>query len=365
MPETPNGEKVTEADAKSLGFVATSRSLIERIPIKFYVNFRLNAGYQNSDWDISDGDTRFGAIYAHKFENNDQIIAHAEYGSNFFDQIKGALNQSNNIDDERKVYQRVAYLRYGRDDYYALFGKNWSVYHYIAGMTDRFLAVGGKAAAIYNAQTDGGATGTGLADNALQLRSSRGALQWGVQLQANNPIPQYQHINYDLAAALMVKFKTVSGFGIGAAVNRAVPEDFSAEMIADNFNGNSSSLAVGLEWDYFSWYFAMVFTESQNQVTDDQLDYYDARGLELYSSRQITDKQMLRLGFNMQKPDEPDDYVGQHQIEEYYLSWQYNYSATEKKNIVFSEFTYNRGRNANGENPGNQMVVGVRYYWQN
>lgn len=345
--------------------IQKSYAFIEKIPIQAYVSLRLNGVYHNNSRSISDGGSRAGLIYAHTFDNQDKLIAHAEFGSNIFDRVDSVFNQSRNIHNQTTITRRLSYIRYGRDDYYAVFGKNWSVYHYIAGMTDRFIAVGGKSAAIYNAKTDGGASGTGRADNAIQLRSSRGVLQWGIQLQANNAIEAFNHVNYDLAAALMFKIKTESGFGFGSAINRAIPEQYTPEMLAANFNGNSTAHTIGLEWDYFKWYFAMVFSQSQNHVTDDLQQYYDARGLELYSSRQITARQMLRLGLNWQKPDEPKNYAGQHQIEEYYLSWQFNYNRGNTKDIIYSEYAYNRGRLADGSRPANRWVIGIRYHWQN
>ena len=49
-------------------------------------------------------------------------------------------------------------------------GKNWSAYYQVGGWTDRMQGAGGAALGVYNAQTDGGPTGTGRADTTLQTR---------------------------------------------------------------------------------------------------------------------------------------------------------------------------------------------------
>ena len=43
------------------------------------------------------------------------------------------------------------------------FGKNWSTYYRVASIADRFAIFGSEALGVYNAGTDGGATGTGRA----------------------------------------------------------------------------------------------------------------------------------------------------------------------------------------------------------
>jgi predicted porin len=63
-------------------------------------------------------------------------------------------------------------------------GKQWSVYYDVTSFTDAFNAFGAEATATFNAQTDGGFTGTGRADGALLYRRSfLDKLDVGLQVQ--------------------------------------------------------------------------------------------------------------------------------------------------------------------------------------
>ncbi|NRB38690.1 MAG: hypothetical protein HRU20_09530, partial [Pseudomonadales bacterium] len=188
-PEPPIEEKdaadvaVEIEDIKDAGFVQKSGDFFKTLPVKAYLSLRANAHVSKSEnASVTDGGTRGGLIYAKRLDNDDQLILHLEVGSEVFGNIDGFIHPDERDDEANAFNRRLSYLRYGRDDYYVVLGKNWSVYHFIASMTDRFITVGGKATGIYNASTDGGATGSGRADNALQIRSSRGNLQWGLQI---------------------------------------------------------------------------------------------------------------------------------------------------------------------------------------
>lgn len=207
-------------------------------------------------------------------------------------------------------------------------------------MTDKFLLVGGKASGIYNAGTDGGATGTGRASRALQLRSSRGQMQWGLQLQSNNDIPHLKDAHYDLNAAVMVKFKILNGIGI--AYNKAVPQAYTDEMLTKGFDSSSSAWVLGAEYHYEKWHFSSTFSENRSHVTDDQLQYYDARGFELFSSYKLDARDTIRFGLNQQRPTDERDYLGEHKIAEYYLSWQFNYNKKNLEDSAYIEYVYNR-----------------------
>jgi hypothetical protein len=359
---------LSDSEEDSEGFERQLR-FIEKIPVKAYLSFRLTASKEgNNNATFSDGDSRGGLIYAKKLANEDQIILHAEAGFNYLQDVNPFISQDSEtktVDDSRKIRQRLSYFRYGRDDYYAVFGKNWSIYHYIAGMTDKFLVVGGKAMGVYNAGTDGGAAGTGRASRALQLRSSRGQFQWGVQLQANNDIPNFSNANYDLNAAVMGKLKTLHGIGIGFSYNRAVPENYTDEMLLSGFDAASSAWVLGIEYQWRNWYFSSTYSENENQVTDNTLHYYDARGWEVFTSNNIDARNTLRVGWNMQEPTDTKHYQAKHQIEEYYLSYSYNYNNKNTEDKLYSEYIFNQGRLADGSKPSNAIVVGFRYNFQN
>ena len=58
-------------------------------------------------------------------------------------------------------------------------GKQWSPYYDVAEFTDQFVIFSGFANGAFGAGTDGGISGTGRAERAVQYRGAQGCLQWG------------------------------------------------------------------------------------------------------------------------------------------------------------------------------------------
>ena len=95
----------------------------------------------------------------------------AEAGFNLANDLDLFLNpKARSGDSDKDVFLRLGYVGLEIPDLIAAFGKNWSTYYQIAGFTDRFESTGGSASGAFNAQTDGGNTGTGHADRTLQAR---------------------------------------------------------------------------------------------------------------------------------------------------------------------------------------------------
>ncbi len=337
---------------------------IQKIPVKAYLSLRATYKHKNTENKLQDGLTRFGFIYAKKLENEDRLILHVEAGTNIIEQVRDYAKDKDPQSNQLK--SRLAYFRYGREDYYTVIGKNWSVYHYIASMTDKFNSVGGKATGIYNAGSDGGATGTGRATKAIQLRSSRGIFQWGTQLQSDTEIPVFGSSHrYSLNAALMGKIKFLNGFGLGASYLKAVPEDITTDMIANGFNGETNAAVLGAEWKIAEWDFAITTAKNSNLVTDDQLYYYDALGAEFYTTTKFTPLTQFRFGLAYQTPSNTNVYQGKHEVVQAYIGWQYNYNKNNFSDRIFIEYAQNEGKLADGSKAHNTLNIGIRYNLQN
>lgn len=370
-PKTDNVAKysadvaVEISDIKEQGFVDQPPHFLSSLPIKAYLSMRTNIdSTAGEEIAVSDGGSRGGLIYAQRLKNDDQVIVHVELGTDIFGSINASLNDETNTAGQ-DINRRLSYVRFGRDDYYFVVGKNWSVYHFVASMTDKFITVGGKATGIYNANSDGGATGSGRADNALQLRSSRGNIQWGLQIQTDNSIPHLQsRVDYLLNAGLAGKWKSLQGYSIGFAYNRAVPETYTQEMLDLGLLSSSDVMVLGAEVDLGDWHLASTLSHSQNQVTDDTGHYYDANGWELYTRYDFAARYHGRYGFNWQEPDD-DIYQGQHEIKELYLSFDYNYNRLNMQDRVYLEYVHNNGHNADGSEAKNIVVLGFYFNLSN
>ena len=330
----------------------------ENLPLKPYLSMRFENSTVVPGNSFRDGGSRGGLLFAKQLESGDRLIAHYEFGSNIFDLVNPAQEKFHNVAAE--FYKRLEYLRYGQDSYYVVIGKNWSVYNYIAEMTDKFNSVGGDAMASYGDGEDGGALGTGRADSALQIRSSRGILQWGMQLQSENKIPGFKDVKYELNAAMMFKFKFLNGLGIGMSFIRAVPNDITDEMISRGFDSSSEGAILGIEFEASDWLFASTFTRHRNMVQDDLGIYYDAYGSEVYASTNITPRFQFRTGLGYQAPRNNTRYEGEHRIQQYYLSFEYRYN-NNLLDKIFAELIYDNGRDARGDARDNELILGFRY----
>ena len=337
---------------------------IQNIPIKAYLRLRATYRSKNEEDKLNFSSSRMGFIYAKKLDNEDHLIFHVEAGIDAFNQLLDT--SAGNEVSSNKIRKRLLYFRYGREDYYVVIGKNWSVYHYIASMAYEFNSLGGKTTGIFNAGSDGGSTGTGRASDALQLRSSKGIFQWGTQLQSNTEISTFGSKElYSLNAALMGKLKFLNGFGIGASYLKSVPNGITTNMIAQGFDGDTTASVIGAEWKISDWDFSATVAKNKNLVTDNQMQYYDATGTELYATTRFTPLTQFRLGFSYQKPNDKENYQGKHKISEAYIGWQYSYNKNNFSDRIFIEYALNNGRYADGTDGTDILNFGIRYNFQN
>lgn len=118
-----------------------------------------------------DGSSRMGVDADWRFAQESYLIGRYEWGFN----LLTGLDPDTNIGElEDTVFTRLLYLGLDTPRTNLIVGKNWSPYYEVAAFTDRFQGAGGKGGGTYNAFTDGGDTGTGRADRAVQgkLRST-------------------------------------------------------------------------------------------------------------------------------------------------------------------------------------------------
>ena len=164
-------------------------------PLKLYGSLRIHAirngtgvsgEDQSSGFSLGDGGSRIGARLQHTFGQATAMFGRLEAGFNILDVFSS--NASSGDDGERRALNpRLYYVAFDSPYAYASYGKNWSTYYQIAGTTDRFAAFGGDTSGVFNAGTDGGASGTG------RRRSSADPAVRGCFRQAADKALQPQH----------------------------------------------------------------------------------------------------------------------------------------------------------------------------
>lgn len=166
---------------------------------------------------IEDGSSRVGIQGRYQFLPQRWLSLRGEAGFKLLDEVS-ALANGNSPSGGRgdSFFPRLHYLSYESPNLFLVLGKTWSVYYKVTSFTDRFAGTGGQAAGTYNAGTDGGRTGTGRAEDALQTRVQLDLLprllgfeplSLNVQLQNGQAIPDAWGAHYGLALGVSTSWR--------------------------------------------------------------------------------------------------------------------------------------------------------------
>ena len=248
-------------------------------------------------------------------------------------------------------------------------GKSWSAYYTVAGAADRFAIFGGEAVGVYNAATDGGATGTGRADNALQTEfyidldrfAGIKPFNLNVQVQHGEPIPEVEGAHYASTYSLSAWLETNLDVGVGLAWHHALIDDDAnpSRLLEQGISGNASALAVAFKTFGDRWLASLVLADSKNIQTTDQLEYVDGLGVELFGQWEFSKKWWLIAGGNWFHPEEEDPEAGEYEINYTVLGLRYTFDSFNR--MVYVEWRNDSSRLADGSPAGNEITVGVRW----
>ena len=222
-----------------------------------------------------------------------------EVGFNLLDRIDQLIDPgsaSGDGEDRSDIFERLAYIGFEGPNLIATIGKNWSSYYKVANFTDRFQGAGGSAGGAFNANTDGGPTGTGRADKVLQTRfyidffpDALGIKPFNLNLQVQHgePVPGVDNVNYGTTLGASAILNTQNDFTLGIAYNHADIRDLSnPTVISAGIDGDAQALVVGSRWYAERWYLGVIVSRLLNHETTDTLTYFDGTGSELYAQYQ-------------------------------------------------------------------------------
>jgi predicted porin len=336
----------------------------EEWPILLYASIRVNAIHSEDKVEVTDGASRVGILVDHKPRHDLDLFGRVELGFNIFDQLSLVFTPDASPatgDTSPAVTPRLHYAGFEQGACRGLVGKNWSVYYDVAGMADSFAVYGGRAAGVYNAGTDGGGSGTGRADNSLQLRLVKGPWRLGVQGQVYTETPVIDNADFDYAFGAAIACRFRKGLNFGAAFNRAVPEEITEAHRAAGFRSDDEAWAAGLSFPRKRLYLAMTLARTRNQDTDDKLRFLDTRGWETYTRYSVHDRLRLVAGFNLLEPDD-GEYAGAYRVGEYIAGVQLAVGKSPTfDNMLHLEYVHDNGRNADGGERDDAFAVGIRW----
>ena len=138
---------------------------------KIYGSVRLRYRSTDAGSVLGDAGSRVGLEGEYRIDQQSWVFARLEVGFNLLDELDTLLSPGGSGGESEQgdsLFPRLYTVGIDTPVILASYGKSWSTYYKIAGFTDRFDSAGGSAVGTFNANTDGGATGTGRADNVLQ-----------------------------------------------------------------------------------------------------------------------------------------------------------------------------------------------------
>lgn len=338
--------------------------------VRIYGSTRLRYRDTGSGPVWGDGGSRAGIESHWQVLPKRWLFGGLEVGFNLFDRIDQLIDPGSASGEDRSdIFERLAYIGFEGPNLLATLGKNWSSYYKVAIFTDRFQGAGGSAGGAFNANTDGGPTGTGRADKVLQTRfyidffpDALGIKPFNLNVQAQHgePVPGIDNVNYGTALGASAILNTRNDFTLGIAYNHADIRDISnPAVVSAGIDGDAQALVIGSRWQAENWYLGAIVSRLLNHETTDTLTYFDGTGSELYAQYQAHGPWWITGGYNWLRPDDDELQAGQYKIG--YGIVGMRFSVDKFRKMFYINARINNSRASNGDRAGNIYTVGVRW----
>jgi predicted porin len=294
-----------------------------RLSFKPYGSFRGHFAFYNDGVEFQENGSRIGFEFSVSKKTARFFVA-SELQMNMFKSnttfnastnLSGGFLVLNQSQTQQVFGTRLGYLGVDLNKFGTIsVGKQWSVYYDITGYTDKFNVFGGQASATYVANTDGGGTGTGRADQALIYRNKFGPLLIGAQIQARTATNNEFIDGYGFSAQLNLSKQ----LKVGAAFNEAFIEDtvINQHQVL-GLTGQPTYLSVGASYNSDKLSLAMVYAhETNGDLTQGYINdsiqgvltptvVFNADGFELYGKYDFGKIDAL-VGYNNYDPHVQD-----------------------------------------------------------
>jgi predicted porin len=317
-----------------------------------------------------DGGSRIGIVSHWQFLPKRWLFGSLEVGFNLLDRVDQLIDRgSASSEDRSDIFERLAYIGYEGPNLVATYGKNWSAYYKVANYTDHFEGTGSSASGVFNARTDGGATGTGRADGVLQTRFHIDFFKdfigvkpfnLNLQVQHGQPIPGIDNVDYGTAIGLSAILMTEKEFTLGIGYNYAdVPYKDNAAVRKAGIDGDAQALVLGTRWFGENWYLGAIITRLNNHETTDTLTYFHGSGYELYGQYRLRGPWWMIGGVNYLAPDDDQTQAGDYEVN--YGVLGIRYSIDEFRRILYFNAQINNGSTTDGESADNIYTIGIHW----
>ncbi len=338
--------------------------------VEIYGSVRIRNRRTDSDDVLEDFGSRVGIEGWYETAPRRWLFARYELGFNLLEELDvDSLPAQPDQELGKTVFTRLGHIGMQFGENVLALGKNWSTYYQVAAFTDRFDSVGGQASGAFNARTDGGASGTGRADDVLQGRlklkvfgdpARQMPLEINLQVQARQDIPGVAGLKYEQAFGISSILGLTDDADVGIAFNRG--EIDVARVPVENRNGLDGDMAawlLGARWYNDDWYLGATWSKTSNLHTTDSLTYFDGEGLEFYGQYRVANDVWLLAGMNKLDPDSDQLQAGEYRLRYGVFGIRYLFDGFAR--MVYLESRISSSRNADGTDVNNQVIVGLRW----
>ena len=339
---------------------------------KVYGSLRLRYRSTDEGSIFGDAGSRVGLEGEYRIDQQSWVYARVEAGFNLLDELDTLLSPGGGAGESQQgesLFPRLYTVGIDTPAVVASYGKSWSTYYKISNFTDRFDSAGSSAVGTFNANTDGGATGTGRADRVLQTLAFIDFLpqKWkqkpfnlNIQLQSGQPIPGVDGVDYQYAFGLSAVLDSRDDYAFGVAYNRARIDDLDNPAVqAAGIEGDAEALLFGARWFDEQRYIAFTAAWLRNHETTDAGTYFIGWGSELYARYRLIKGYWLVGGYNWLTPNEDQVQAGEYEL--LYGIVGLRYSIDEFNRLAYAEWRIDSTISENGERLGNIFTIGVRW----
>ena len=334
-----------------------------------YGSLRIRYRNQGGESEWQDGGSRMGADVDWQFRRGYYLFARYEAGFNLLTGVD-ELTQGGTSGEEfgDNAFTRLAYAGLDAPGVTAVAGKNWSTYYEVAAFTDRFMGTGGDASGAFNAQTDGGPTGPGRADDIIQTKLSVDFLpqryfkpfDLNLQVQKGNPVPFGDGAQYGSAFGASAILTTQKDFTIGIAYNHAAIDlEHNPSLRSIGISGDARAAIIGTRGFGDRWYAGFVLARLEDHETTDDGIYFDGWGSEFYGQYQLFDRLWFVGGYNTLEPDSDQDQARSYRIR--YAVAGLRYTFEDFRRMIYVNVRFDDSIDADGTPGGNIYTIGVRW----
>ena len=337
-----------------------------------YGSIRLRYRTSDNGSILGDSGSRIGLEGEYLTGQESWAYARVEVGFNVLDELDQLLTPGGGAGEGKQgdsLFPRLYSVGIETPAVVASYGKSWSTYYRISNFTDRFDSAGSSAVGTFNVNTDGGATGTGRADNVLQTRAFISFLpedsrvkpfNLNIQLQSDQPIPGVDGENYQNAIGLSAVLESRSDHTFGIAYNRARVENLDDPAVqAAGIKGDAEAYLIGTRWFDEQWYLGFTLARLRNHEATDEGIYFLGWGSELYARYRLVKNYWLVAGYNWLIPDKGETQAGEYEL--LYGIVGLRYSIDEFNRLVYAEMRLDSTITESGEAVGNIFTVGIRW----